>query len=222
MEALVKARIYIVIAIAAVSAAIVWLVFKGGLPAYDAVWPIVGAILIYGNFAERKGDNRKRAEIIVGEVYDLIDKSQFHAAKEHLKLAKALAPDYYGIYAARGEIYRNEREYDSAIKELRKAISLNSSSFKANFAMGLSCLQGKKILEAISAFKRAVKINPEHIETYFILAQSYELNGDKNSALESYQSYVNLAEKVQTYDKKERDKIKNSIEHSQARIRELQ
>lgn len=220
LKTIANLRLTIMILIIPVSAAILVLTALGGLPLYFAIWPAVGGVLLYGNFVERREDNKQLASTIVNEAMELVDKNLFRAAREHLKLAIKLSPDYYGIHMVEGVICRNEQQFDLAQKELNLAVKANPNSYRSYFALGLTCLQAKKVVATIAAFRGALRVRPDKWEVYFILAQAYELDGDKIKAVENYKKYVELA--GSTIEAQMDSKIKEDIKNSRMRILELQ
>ena len=114
----------------------------------------------------------------------------------------------------------NEQQFDLPQKELNLAVKANPNSYRSYFALGLTCLQAKKVVAAIAAFRGALRVRPDKWEVYFILAQAYELDGDKIKAVENYKKYVELA--GSTIEAQMDSKIKEDIKNSRMRILELQ
>lgn len=69
-----------------------------------------------------------------------------------------------------------------------QAVQLNPDNFVIYDHLGDAHIFLKNYEEAITAFRQTIKLNPNFIRTYFILAESYLLNKDEDSALKTYDS----------------------------------
>ena len=167
------------------------------------------------NLWDQQRVSRKLALDDVEASRELMEKSQYRAALNRLESALAHDPTCFEVRVARGEIYRCEQAYDLARRELVEAI--RPDSFRAHFALGLTYLQEKKVFEAVSEFRRTIQLKPDFSEAHFILAQSYELAGEKANALEAYRTFL----KVVSGEPDTSRKIADYVDRSQSRIMAL-
>ena len=80
-------------------------------------------------------------------------------ALEELTLALAVNPDYAPAYSIRGLVLYQLREYDSAEKDFKRAISLDERNPEINNNYGWYLCQTGKAKESIEYFQRAIR-NP--------------------------------------------------------------
>lgn len=153
----------------------------------------------------------------VRQARELIDKGQHLAAADCLKKALFCDPGNFEALVARGELFRADRMYAEAKRELLKAYDINPQSFRVHFALGLTYLQQKEVLGAISEFKQTIRLKPDFCESYYILASAYELSGDKSGALDSYRKFLDAV----TSEDMKGGKIAEYVERSKVRVRDM-
>ena len=181
------------------------------------LWSILGCMLIAFNFWDVRAEGAALADEQVRQARELMDKGQHLAASEHLKKALFYDPGSFEAIVGRGELFRTEQRYAEAKRELLKAYDINPKSFRVHFALGLTYLQQKEVLGAISEFKQTIRLKPEFCESYYILASAYELSGDKASALESYRKFLEAV----TGEDAKNAKIAEYVERSKVRVRDM-
>ena len=180
-------------------------------------WSLCGIVLIAANIWDVKTGRSETARDEVKRARELIEKGQHLAAGECLDRALRYDPKSIDAILARAELYRIDRMYAEAKRELLKAFELNPSSFRVHFDLGVTYLQQKEALGAISEFKQAIRLKPDFCESYYILASAYELSGDKNSALNSYRKFMEIVDSDDTNN----GKMAEYVERSRARIKAL-
>ncbi len=181
------------------------------------VWSIGAIGLFFATIWDVKQENIFLASCKVEQAREQMEKGQHLAATECLKKALEYDPDNFEAIVVKGELQRTEQSYEEARRTLLKANEINPNSFRVHFALGLTFLQEKKVLEAISEFKQTIRLNPQFCESYYILAQSFELSGNKSDALLSYRKFL----EVVTSEDLSNSKIKDYVERSTARMRVL-
>ena len=174
--------------------------------------------LVALNVWDQRRVNRARAVHEVGVARELLAKGQFHAAMTHLDAASRHDSTCFEIRVARGEVHLGEQDFDGARRVLVEALGLRPDSVRAHFALGLTCLHQKKALEAASEFTRTLQLDPDFTEAHFILAQAWELAGEKARALGAYRTYLDLAGQLRHPDAKTQD----CLARSYARVQALQ
>jgi adenylate cyclase len=94
-----------------------------------------------------------------------------------------MEPSAHGIL---GSILLMSREYDSAIAQVERSISLNPNSYDNLLRLGFVLLNAGRPQEAISALKSASRLNPIPLQHYYLhLATAYRLTGQLNDAVET-------------------------------------
>jgi len=79
--------------------------------------------------------------------------------------------------------YHGILDYDSALKEYYKALSLKPSHFEAQNGIGFVLRRQGKMREAIEQFKRAIELNPKDFQTQFSIGETYCLIREYEKAL---------------------------------------
>ena len=84
----------------------------------------------------------------------------------------------------------------AAIEKLKKAVELVPTHFDANFSLGRALFGSGDLVNAISAFRVALKQQSQNIKANFFLATSLERNGDTKAALDAYRQLIKIAPNV--------------------------
>lgn len=71
-------------------------------------------------------------------------------------------------------------------------------TFAAYFNDGIHALSNEKYSAALSKFHKSRNIWPEYFGTYFLIALTYELNGDIRKAARFYKGYLNKLESLES------------------------
>ena len=122
------------------------------------------------------------------EAYKVFDEGQKLAAKKQNSEAMAKfdeaikkAPDRPPFYRERGALHIKDERYDSAEKDLKKSLSLDSDFYKTHYYLGLlNDKQGKK-KEAEAEFKQSMQLLPTR-EAAYHLGKYYEETGASREA----------------------------------------
>lgn len=86
-------------------------------------------------------------------------------------------------YTKRGVRYIWAGQLKNAERDLRKAIKLNPNNAEAFDDLGVLVANKKKYQQAISYFKRSVKIDASYLKAHHNMAMAYHLSGDPGKAL---------------------------------------
>ncbi len=70
--------------------------------------------------------------------------------------------------------------------------SVNNIEAKKHFELGLSYVKSGKHLEAVNAFKQAIRIEPDYADAHYNLGILYLITDNKGSALEEYKILKDL------------------------------
>jgi tetratricopeptide (TPR) repeat protein len=82
---------------------------------------------------------------------------------------------------------RNQRQRNTAINLIEKALELDPDSFELNFALGRAYLEANGSMDrALAALGRAAGINPNSIDVQFELGRVYQVRSDTPRAIEQF------------------------------------
>ncbi|EAR84979.1 tetratricopeptide repeat protein (macronuclear) [Tetrahymena thermophila SB210] len=93
------------------------------------------------------------------------------------------------------KIKYKEENYEECIKLIKKMENINQEQIEAYYILGDSYLKKKKYDKSIEYFKNYAKKVSEgdlNFQYYKLLANAYQLSGQKKQALENYYSYLKL------------------------------
>ncbi len=107
-------------------------------------------------------------------------------AKEYIKQALALKINYTDAYFLLAEIDTSEGSVDKAIKQIEIAGQMNPRDSTIFFRLGTIRYSSSDFKGAVSAFERAVVLNPQYLQARYFLAKSYEKINRKEDALVQY------------------------------------
>ena len=83
----------------------------------------------------------------------------------------------YTAYLHLGNVYAQKGEAAEALSAYNRALEMLTLKTQDDIREGLFCLGNGSVDEAINCFNRALKMNPERKEVYFLLANAYEKQG---------------------------------------------
>lgn len=173
-------------------------------------------------FAEEYGDDRQKGRVyaFLGSCYESQDSTEralqyhFKSLEYHNKIdsKRDIAIAFHNI----GTLYENVDSLDQALKYYKKAIELKESlGFKLSLAysekgLGSTFLKlgnvnkaEKWLSSALVVFKEQ-KAEKEIKEVYMFYAELYAKKGNYQKALDYHKEYVNLKDKLESIEIKER------------------
>jgi len=133
--------------------------------------------------------------------FDLVVIGASESPRESLRRAvelgkKAIALDdsNSSVHAMLTFPYIYLREYDKAISEAEKAISLSPNSASAYFALGTALCMAVRPQEAIPMLKKSLRLSPipVHSQVLSLLAHSYRDLGQYEEAIATYKKVLQL------------------------------
>lgn len=137
----------------------------------------------------------------IGKAYANL--GQREQAIQHCKMDIEKHPDDHTAYKALGDAYSVLKEHKLAVDSYNKSMAMLENSktlpeikaiHKAELytRLGISYQRLKDIRKAIDSYKSAIKENNEKPYPYYELARIYLYQGDKQAAMELYQSLKKL------------------------------
>jgi adenylate cyclase len=125
-------------------------------------------------------------------VYYPSAESAVEQAEEASRRAVELGPDLPDTHAARAFALSQQRRYDEAAAEFETAIHLDPGQFDARYFYGRQCFQRGLAADAVRWFEEAAAVREDY-QARFFAAQSYEVLGDEERALEAYGRALDVA-----------------------------
>ncbi len=120
------------------------------------------------------------AKVQIDKVIDILNKNRTN---------DPLLADCYVLSAV---IAANQKQNESAVETLEKAISLVPDHFDANFSLARAYFGNGDLTKATRYFERSVEIQPENIRARFYLASTFEKLGNSGGALAAYREIIRL------------------------------
>ncbi len=156
-------------------------------PSYEDVYFNLGKAYLEIDNIERARENFRRAN----RIYKI---SSYERARvvdaifESLHLEESAAEQYYN----EGIAYLHIRNINKAIQSFKNSISLVNEDNKkfSGYSyrdLGAIHLKQHEFKKAISSLKKAIGINPDDADAYFILGETYSATTDRGLSDESYQ-----------------------------------
>ena len=108
----------------------------------------------------------------------------------------ALANYYYALVLSKQDGSQDANNLVQADLLLEKAVRLDPKLAPAYLQLGILYSQRGESTKAISAYKEAIKANPQSEEAHYRLAQAYSRAGDKLEAQAELQIYREQAKKT--------------------------
>lgn len=96
------------------------------------------------------------------------------------------------VYNHRGYIYNNKGEYDQAIDDFNRALSLNSELVEAYYNRGSAYFNKKDYDRAISDYTRAISLLPEYVMSINARGMAYLNIGEYNRAIADFTDALNI------------------------------
>ena len=125
----------------------------------------------------------------------LINKNRLNEAQDNIDGLLAKHQDNSDLHFLQGLVYlkrpstsdmsyRSNRDYyfENGIEELKKAIELDKTNYKALNALGVAQMTAGNQAEAESLFKEAIKLNPKYATAYDNLGTLYYQQGNYETA----------------------------------------
>jgi adenylate cyclase len=113
-------------------------------------------------------------------------------AEELAKKALALDDALPNGRQVQGFIFLMKRQYDEAIAEEQRTVTLNPNGADAHALLGMALVFACRPLEAIEVLKKAIRLNPLPPSYYFVkLGRAYRMTEQYNRAIESYEKALN-------------------------------
>ncbi len=92
----------------------------------------------------------------------------------------------------KGVDYINQEDYQRALEEFNRVISIDSNYVDAYCGIGIAYLNQKKYKEAIEVFEKAIALDPDGPIAYYLLGRAYEEIMDYEKAISAWNRFLAL------------------------------
>ena len=92
----------------------------------------------------------------------------------------------------KGLDYINQGDYQRALEEFNRVISIDSEYVDAYCGIGIAYLNQKKYKEAIEAFEKATALGPDKPIAYYLLGKAYEETMNYEKAVSAWNKFLAL------------------------------
>jgi len=92
----------------------------------------------------------------------------------------------------KGVDYINQGDYQQAIEEFNRVISIDSEYVDAYCGIGIAYLNQKKYEKAIEAFEKATALDPNNAIAYYLLGKAYEEIMNYEKAVSAWNKFLAL------------------------------
>ena len=96
------------------------------------------------------------------------------------------------VHFEKGVDYINQGDYQQAIEEFNRVISIDSEYVDAYCGIGIVYLNQKKYKEAIEAFEKATVLGPDEPIAYYLLGKAYEEIMNYEQAISAWNKFLAL------------------------------
>lgn len=129
--------------------------------------------------------NSVEDHMVLGQLYTV--KHQSAKAEEQFKIAKNLEPESEEVILNLARVYAENNNMEQAAKVI-EAVPDADRTARMEFTLGVTYEQMKRPKDAITAYKRAVELQPNDVPTLNALAQALLNDGQLDAALKEYKA----------------------------------
>lgn len=99
------------------------------------------------------------------------------------------------VHFKKGVDYINQGDYQQAIEEFNRVISIDSEYVDAYCGIGIAYLNQKNYKKAIEAFEKATALDPDEPIAYYLLGKAYEEIMNYEQAISAWNKFLALRPK---------------------------
>lgn len=96
------------------------------------------------------------------------------------------------VHFEKGVDYINQGDYQQAIEEFNRVISIDSEYVDAYCGIGIVYLNQKNYKKAIEAFEKATALDPDEPIAYYLLGRAYEEIMNYEKAISAWNKFLAL------------------------------
>ena len=140
-------------------------------------------------------DSAKRQLAKAGE---LLTKSDYEKALEHIDKALKICPGYYQAYNNKGVVYVRMKRLDEAERAFFESAQLQPESALSQKNLGLVRLSEGRHKEALEPLFKAASLDPDDADTKAYLGEALYLEGRVDEAREQLEAALTLKPTIET------------------------
>lgn len=96
------------------------------------------------------------------------------------------------VHFEKGVDYINQGDYQQAIEEFNRVISIDSEYVDAYCGIGIAYLNQKNYEKAIEAFEKTTALDPDNAIAYYLLGKAYEEIMNYEGAISAWNKFLAL------------------------------
>jgi len=105
---------------------------------------------------------------------------------------------YYGALSEYEMALRSKSSFASALALIQKASALDSRDWRTHFLLGKILVAEGRHREAVSALQRAIQLNRDHPQPYYVLARALQQLARKQEALEAMNAFRSAKSRMES------------------------
>lgn len=105
---------------------------------------------------------------------------------------------YYGALSEYEIALRSKSSFASALALIQKASALDSRDWRTHFLLGKILVAEGRHREAVSALQRAIQLNRDHPQPYYVLARALQQLARKQEALEAMNAFRSAKSRMES------------------------
>ena len=107
-------------------------------------------------------------------------------------MAINIKPDDAESYKLLGDVYREKKDFASAIGQYKRALRIEPDSYGANLGLAYTYLDSGKSEDAVAQFIISIRLNPSETGAYFGLANTYNRLGWTDDEIDIYVELLDI------------------------------
>jgi tetratricopeptide (TPR) repeat protein len=111
-------------------------------------------------------------------------------ALESFNQAEGLDEPIPELYYNRGNLFRDQRQYQKAMADYQMAIDLRADHVLARYQRGMIFIESGRLMEALDDFRRILEIDPRHLYARLQRAGAYDQLGRYDESLADYNALL--------------------------------
>ncbi len=174
--------------------------WRASLPAFGVF--VAGLIALnWGGNVESRA-NLSQFDTILGSLY--LRQRDLPRAIDRYESAITLVPQNVRVYSQLGRAYTETGQFERAIGAFQRGIAQAPDYPPLRYNLGIALTRFGRLEEAKSSFRDALLLSPKALDARLALAEVYELQQHRDSALTLYREILELAPQHQVANQKVR------------------
>ena len=138
------------------------------------------------NVNKKTNSSQKRIHEAINQLVNLFNQGQIVEVVKQAEFLLRQYPQEFIIWNILGGAYATLKDFDQALKALKKVIELNPNYVDAYYNIGVVLNDQGKIDKAIEAYQRCISLFPNYTDSYINMGQGLRAQGKHEKALEAF------------------------------------